>query len=139
MNEVLVANWNSVVKPKDSVYHLGDVGFFTKSEESRKLLRQLHGRIFIAPGSHDRKRCLEGYAGIRFIEQIFILRVESLRIILCHYAMRSWPGKHYNSWHLFGHSHGRLENPEPLSCDVGVDCWEFKPVSLEQLQDFLCS
>ena len=27
MNEALVANWNSVVKPDDHVYHLGDFCF----------------------------------------------------------------------------------------------------------------
>ena len=27
MNETIIENWNKVVTPKDTVYHLGDVGF----------------------------------------------------------------------------------------------------------------
>jgi calcineurin-like phosphoesterase family protein len=46
--------------------------------------------------------------------------------------MRSWDKSHYASWCLFGHHHGLLE-PYGLSFDVGVDCWNFFPVSLEQI------
>lgn len=56
------------------------------------------------------------------------------RIVLCHYAMRVWDQSHYGTWHLHGHSHGTLPDiKEMLSCDVGVDCWNFTPVSMEQL------
>jgi calcineurin-like phosphoesterase family protein len=46
--------------------------------------------------------------------------------------MRSWDKSHYASWCLFGHHHGSLEL-YGLSFDVGVDCWNFFPVSLEQI------
>jgi calcineurin-like phosphoesterase family protein len=53
-------------------------------------------------------------------------------VVLFHYAMRVWNRSHRGAWHLFGHSHGQLQ-PEGRSCDVGVDCWDFKPVSLEKI------
>jgi calcineurin-like phosphoesterase family protein len=54
-------------------------------------------------------------------------------IVLCHYAMRSWPLSHYASWHLFGHHHGRLES-YGLSFDCGVDANNYYPVSLEKVE-----
>ena len=33
---------------------------------------------------------------------------------------------------LHGHSHGRLK-PQPRQFDVGVDVWDFRPVTLDQI------
>jgi calcineurin-like phosphoesterase family protein len=41
---------------------------------------------------------------------------------------------HHGAWHLYGHSHGALP-PYGKSFDVGVDCWNYKPVSFEQVQE----
>jgi hypothetical protein len=55
-------------------------------------------------------------------------------ITLCHYAMRTWRNMGYSSWQLYGHSHSNLpEIPHYLSFDVGVDAWDFRPVSIEQV------
>lgn len=55
MNEVMVERWNSVVKPGDKVWHLGDVAFKTgqRAEELHKLLRSLNGRKRLVVGNHD--------------------------------------------------------------------------------------
>jgi calcineurin-like phosphoesterase family protein len=38
------------------------------------------------------------------------------------------------SWHLYGHSHGRLpEVPDSLSMDVGVDTHEFRPWHYDEI------
>lgn len=57
-----------------------------------------------------------------------------MKIALMHYAMRVWNRKHYGTWHLHGHSHGRLA-PEggTLALDIRVDSWNYAPVSFEQL------
>jgi calcineurin-like phosphoesterase family protein len=37
--------------------------------------------------------------------------------------------------YLYGHSHGNLEDlATDLSLDVGVDCWNFAPVSYEEIK-----
>jgi calcineurin-like phosphoesterase family protein len=46
--------------------------------------------------------------------------------------MQVWDRSNQGSWHLFGHSHGKLQGIG-LSFDVGVDCTEFTPLSLEQV------
>ena len=53
-------------------------------------------------------------------------------IVLCHYSLQVWDRSNQGSWHLFGHSHGKLKGIG-LSFDVGVDCREFEPLSLEEV------
>ena len=60
------------------------------------------------------------------------ISVNKQKIVLCHYAMRVWDGSHYNSWMLYAHSHGKLES-QGKSFDVGVDCWNYVPVSFDQV------
>lgn len=55
MNEQMVEKWNSVVKPQDKVYHLGDVymgGGFGR-EYTAKLLSSLNGHKRLILGNHD--------------------------------------------------------------------------------------
>lgn len=53
MNEVMIQRWNSVVKPTDTVIHLGDVAL-GKIAESLPLVGRLNGRKALVPGNHDR-------------------------------------------------------------------------------------
>lgn len=52
MNECMLDNWNSVVKPGDIVYHLGDVMMGNK-EEFKKYWKQLNGSKRLIVGNHD--------------------------------------------------------------------------------------
>ncbi len=55
MNEALIDNWNSLIKPKDTVYHLGDVAFHKSADAVADLLNHLHGRKILICGNHDFK------------------------------------------------------------------------------------
>jgi calcineurin-like phosphoesterase family protein len=59
-------------------------------------------------------------------------------IILCHYAMRVWDRSHYGSMHLYGHSHGHLPD-YGKSMDVGVDCHNYYPISVDHVRERLSS
>lgn len=50
MDEVMVSRWNSVVGPKDTVYHLGDV---CMARRKLNQLSRLNGRIILLKGNHD--------------------------------------------------------------------------------------
>lgn len=52
MNECMLDNWNSVVKPGDKVYHLGDVMIGPK-EDFLKFWPKLHGSKRLIVGNHD--------------------------------------------------------------------------------------
>ena len=58
MDEALVANWNSVVRPKDQVYHLGDVVI---NRSALPILARLNGTKILVKGNHDVFR-LDEYA-----------------------------------------------------------------------------
>jgi calcineurin-like phosphoesterase family protein len=49
-DEEMVSRWNSVVKPSDKVYHLGDV--FIKKAHST-ILQRLNGKKVLIKGNHD--------------------------------------------------------------------------------------
>jgi len=56
--------------------------------------------------------------------------------VLSHYSMRSWNGMRRGAVQLYGHSHGRL--PGTNQCvDVGVDVWDFRPVSFPEIRQRL--
>lgn len=140
MNAVMIDNWNSVVHPVDDVvYVLGDFCMGGK-KVARKFFSRLNGRIIVVPGSHDR-RWIDGSAPtfsrkVTVLFPLTTITIEKQPIVLCHYAMRVWNKSHYNSWQLYGHSHGKLP-PMGKQHDVGVDNNNFYPVSFDQIKKIM--
>lgn len=52
-DEALIANWNARVRPKDIVWHLGDVYLGHDREQFLKLMRRLNGDKRLIRGNHD--------------------------------------------------------------------------------------
>lgn len=137
MDYVLIKRWNELIKPDDKVYHLGDftLGNFDQYTHYRD---QLNGNISIIQGNHDH-RWFKPFDVTESVRQLVTTKLNGKYFILCHYAMRVWNMSHYGSYHLYGHSHGRLLPSEwdDKSMDVGVDCHNFYPISLEQVLEYL--
>jgi len=133
MNEELIKRYNEKVKPGDQVYMLGDFAMW----QQERIARRLNGAKHAIRGNHDAKfknKFLEW--GFAWIRDVYQLRIDNkLTIWLAHYAHRTWPKRHFGAWHLFGHSHGKIIG-EGFSTDVGVDCWNYAPVSLDELKVF---
>ena len=51
MNKVIVNNWNKIVKPKDTVYFLGDLSF--RSYRTEFWIPFLNGKKIFIKGNHD--------------------------------------------------------------------------------------
>lgn len=150
MNEVLIKNYQEVVEPGDDVYILGDFAM----RDHQKILRRLPGNKHLILGNHDwdknnkitdsHRERLRSW-GFSWVKDTYLLCLKNFNgpkqhqyIWLAHYAHRSWPKKSSKrgpSWHLYGHSHGNLENEIGFSTDVGVDCWNYYPVSLSEIQE----
>ena len=134
MDETLLRNYNEVVSEGDIVFFLGDLTF--KIDIAKSLLERMKGDIVYVFGNHDTKilTVLEGRC--ESVHRLLDIEVEDQPITLCHYAMRVWNKSHFDSWQLFGHSHGRLK-PAGKQWDVGVDNNNFKPISFEEIKTLM--
>ena len=54
MNEVMIENWNNMVKAGDKIYHLGDVSF--RSMTLDEIMPRLNGTKVLIKGNHDRQQ-----------------------------------------------------------------------------------
>lgn len=141
MDDYLIDRWNSVVRPDDLVFHLGDFAFGLGDEQRvRSVFRQLNGRKRLILGNHDigKKGRLHPVIESLGWDEPPVAAVETVdegqRVYLHHYACRTWPGSHKGAWHFYGHSHGKLSGVG-RSRDVGVDCPDtaFTPRTFRQL------
>ena len=145
MNDVMIANWNSVIGKDDTVFHLGDFCLGGAAEWT-KILDRLNGKIYLIMGNHDLKNIRQGFIS-RFEHVAMQMRIEigKKRIYLCHYPFLCFEGSYKDDvWHLFGHVHtrrsnsgidaGRLQYLYPTQYDVGVDNNNFTPVSFGQVK-----
>jgi len=136
MNETLISNNNEVVRDKDLVVHHGDFSLGTV-KQTEEILRRLKGHHIIIPGDHDAILGQLNKSGLFELRSpIFKMQRDDIQLIGCHYCLRTWPRSHYNSWHTFAHSHGRLL-PVGKSHDVGVDNNYFRPISFAQLIEIM--
>ena len=144
MNEMMIANWNSVIGETDTVFHLGDFCLGGAAEWT-KLLDRLNGKIYLILGNHDLKNIRQGFIS-RFEHVAMQMHIEvgKQRIYLNHYPFLCFEGGYKEVWQLFGHVHtrknntgidaGRLQYLYPTQYDVGVDNNGFAPISFEQVK-----
>lgn len=69
-NQTLIDNWNSVVAPRDLVFHLGDVAFTYDPNKLSEILEKLNGSIHIIQGNHDRTKILAHSLNKNLIQSI---------------------------------------------------------------------
>ena len=142
MDEILIANWNSVVGPDDEVYHLGDFAL-CNVEPCKRILDRLNGKIYLIRGNHEKTALSmpDRFEWVKDYHEMYHPDPAGngkQMIVLMHYAMRVWNASHHGSWQLYGHSHGTLpDDPTLLSIDVGVDCHGYAPISFQQIRKIM--
>lgn len=140
MNNILINNWNNIVKNEDEVWHLGDFSFGNQ-DKTKELFNRLNGRINIIFGNHDQilkktKFNLSDY--VESYQDYKELKVDGQLYVLMHYPLYTWNKGHYGSYMLHGHSHNTLSHLNTgTRIDIGVDCFNYSPVSIEQVNDIM--
>jgi len=156
MTQDLIIRNNAVVSDSDEVWDLGDVAFRCSPWDVAQALKELNGKRHIILGNHDKalrqayKKGLiadliksgkiEIVGGEEAINDKSLivakqLTIDGQRLVMSHYAYRTWPSSFRNCWHIYGHSHGNLAEPYYRSFDIGVDNHNFYPWSWEQLKE----
>ena len=134
MNSFMIAKWNEVVKPQDIVYYLGDFAF-ARYEQILPIFNSLNGtKVLSSIGNHDG-------GSIKQLPWVSKHKNSSFFNTDWHY-MSHFPDdiisefdrcKYKYKYYFHGHCHNTLPNTSK-KIDVGVDCWNYAPVSFEQLE-----
>jgi calcineurin-like phosphoesterase family protein len=136
MQTVLVNNWNSKVSESDDVYILGDFSF--GASVFAEYAQKLNGIKHFIRGNHDdeayKKATNMNLSKCFYHGDIHKVKDSGYSLVLCHYPMYEWEGYYKGAIHLHGHCHGNIgRNFKDKAYDVGVDLWDFTPVTLEEI------
>ena len=132
MDEYLVNNWNSVVKPGDKVYHLGDVSFGSK-EDFKCLWPRLNGSKRLVVGNHDDIKFLSSGG---FFKKVMMWRVfTEFGLILTHTPQHqsALTGRRGGLVNVHGHIHQNPSPEGPYRC-VCVEQTDYTPINIEDLR-----
>jgi len=133
MNEVIVQRWNETVGVDDHTFILGDVSMGDVSH-APGYIQRLNGTKTLILGNHDRS--LMKIDGIRDLfhgvyDYLVYSHSKQEHFVMFHYPISSWDGKSRGSFHIFGHLHGAPSGIKGRAMDVGMDCNELRPFSLD--------
>lgn len=126
MDEAIVERWNAIVRPRDHVYHLGDVAMKVQAMDA--ILPRLNGKKRLIRGNHDifpTKRYLRHFQeihGMRVLDTMLFTHIpihpESMG--------RFWANVH-------GHMHEK-QSYGPRYLNVSVEQTDYRPISLEDVK-----
>lgn len=126
MNAALIANWNARVTPDDTVYLLGDFAL-TSRERIAELRDALNGSIVLVLGNHDRSAAAMRECGFEEAHAAQREMIGGRMVYMSHI-----PDYGIRGLHLCGHVHTDWKRYGDI-INVGVDQWNFRPVTLEEL------
>ena len=146
MNEKLIAYWNSVVTPEDTVYNLGDLSMAANTKKIIEVAKRLNGKHFLILGNHDypikseKEKLMEmtkddGNKLFEDIRDYKFLTFPGVQIALSHYPMAGWENQQHGAIMLHGHLHDYITNVKGKILNVGFDL-HGRLLSLDDIVDF---
>ena len=147
MDETMVERWNAVVRPQDTVYHLGDVVINRKSLHH---VKRLNGKKRLVRGNHDIFKD-EDYREVGF-ESLYGVRVFVDQFILSHIPLHPDCVTERFRVNVHGHLHanqvmidetlissshtqsGSYLQPDPRYLCVSVENTDYRPLSFDEVE-----
>jgi len=143
MDRVILRHWDELLKPGDYFCILGDIAMNRRCVEPTldRIPRGVQVAYIFGNHDHHHRRIIDAHPKVVWSGSLKEIKVDGQRIVLLHYAMRTWPSSQHGSWQLFGHSHDKL-HPWERQLDVGVDSaaklvGEYRPMSFEEVARFI--
>lgn len=147
MNEQIVSNWNRVVRPGDTVFHLGDV--YLLEDKNIEFVRRLAGSIHIIRGNHDtdnRINALLLLPNVKSVGWSDMLKYDRYHFYLSHYPTLTCDtgitkenidkGLRNRTMCLYGHTHQEtpfFNGNLPYIYNVGMDAHGCTPIAIEEI------
>lgn len=165
MNQVIIDNWNSVVSPEDTVFHLGDVAL-GQIDKSLACVSRLNGYKILKLGNHDRPfmrfrntdywdwylRYMEVFQEVWHWQDRHTVSLNGQEFVISHFP---YTGDHTPTDRhadvrpvddgytplIHGHTHIRdqhytLSSKGTPQIHVGQDAWNFTPVSEDEVMNY---
>tara|TARA_R110002074_G_scaffold72365_2_gene166804 strand:- start:1540 stop:2109 length:570 start_codon:yes stop_codon:yes gene_type:complete len=151
MDDLMIDNWNSVVKPNDTIYHLGDL---VAGPNPKKWMinnwHRLNGNKELVIGNHDNIEFLS--TGGFFDKMQYWKVIIEFGIILSHaplhrdalvrpkaeHGERAVDKKNMDLWtevkNVHGHIHSNPSPEGPYTC-VSVEHINYTPVNIDEVRE----
>lgn len=127
-DEFMVESWNKIVRPVDSIYHLGDVVI---NRRCLPILKRLNGKKRLVRGNHDIFRTAEY---LEYFDEILGYRVFNdtpKRFICSHIPIHPESLSRWTA-NVHGHLHANKLADERYIC-ISVEHTEYRPLHLDEL------
>ena len=134
MDEYMVARWNSLVKPDDKVYHLGDFAMGLK-RHSLDIANRLNGRKVLIRGNHDKLKLSQYAEHFKDVRATHMLSTgvgsPCSHLVLSHVPIH--PRSLGAGWvNVHGHTHEKGSPPGPY-VSVCVEMTDYLPLRLDSV------
>jgi calcineurin-like phosphoesterase family protein len=143
MNAKILENINATVGKDDILYILGDLCMSNEVNDAyvSEWLKAIRcNNIIIIMGNHDKASRLRILKEKKIIANWHYSKIINdtafgldFCIALFHHPVIDYHSGKEAATCFHGHSHGYLKQHPPDLFDVGVDVWDFKPVTAEQV------
>jgi calcineurin-like phosphoesterase family protein len=145
MNEAIVENWNSVVKPEDIVWNLGDM-VMNDVGNALSYLKRLNGSQYWLLGNHDTDNKVLRITDecwnitVPIVNYANVIKAGGMTLYISHYPTltANFDDKHFSRHviSLHGHTHQKtnwLQLDNPFLYHVGLDSHNCTPVHIDEV------
>lgn len=134
MDEMLIQNFNELVKPEDNSIWVGDVAFYN-DERANSILHRCNGYKILVIGNHDFQK--KNLKKLHFdeVHVVYNLTIDDHVVAFTHYPMDNLP----NGWvNCHGHVHKSKPDQATKSATnrhINVNCEfiDYKPINLTEI------
>lgn len=126
MDELMVKNWNDVVRPQDRIYHLGDV---CMNRRCLATMERLNGKKVLIKGNHDIFK-LKDYT--KHFEDIRAYKVFPKHKMVCSHIPVHENQMYRWQLNVHGHMHERTIDDKRYM-NICVEHTNYAPISLHEI------